>query len=133
MKQPEKYLSKIKGATALAESNLMNLKTINKLIGQVPDNIPDDTVSISIVNTYYNQGKSEAHASWTEKVLNPNFDTEIRTYNEHIKVYEEELKAFDAYNKRKAAGETEALEDEVARLEHRLAAKKAELEKRASK
>lgn len=64
---------------------------------------------------------------------NRNYALEKAAYDAAVLHYEEELKAFNAYQTRKQAGEEEALDDQIERLERRLSMLKAQKAEKESK
>ena len=126
MKHPTKYLAENRIMDFTTDGNPTVAKMLD-FLHKLPPQVNRNDAVVSFTNSAYGNSARSVAINWEETVLNESFDEQMMLYTSRVQKYEAELKAFEEYNKRKAAGEKEALEDEVARLEQRLAAKKAQL------
>lgn len=95
----------------------------------LPDFVADANIELEFNNSFYSKNIA---AVWLENIPNKEYYSEMALYNEALDKYEIALKEFEEYQKRKAQGEQESLENEVLRLRRRLAIKEQELANKIS-
>lgn len=131
-KDPRKHMaepkSHLKNNRFARVKGKCTLGLVKELIAQIPTEVAESEVEISIDKPYYaSQADSTITANWIVYTPNPKYDEQKAAYDAELKAFEENSKKFVDYMERKARGEKEALADEVARLKERLAFKEAEL------
>ena len=126
---PKTYITVHESRSVSAPSG-PTVATVKELIKLVPNHIPDFNIKLIINHKYGYYSPISMTAAWEENIPNKELYKEMALYKAAIDKYESDLKDFAEYQKRKAQGEQESLEDEIARLKNRLAIKEQELAKR---
>jgi len=123
---PRKFLSKLNGTSAVCNGEL----TVNHILNSIkslPDNLDLNSVYVEVSQKTIWTNNSTIKFKWEEQVPNPNYDLEIKAYNDLYEQFVIDIKAYNEYERKKISREKEDLVDEIARLRQRLVDKEAEL------
>lgn len=123
---PRKFLSKLKATSAECNGEL----TVNHILNSIkslPDNLDLNSVYVELSQKTIWTNNSTIKFKWEEQIPNPNYDLEIKAYNDLYEQFVIDIKAYNEYERKKISKEKEDLADEIARLRQLLADKEAEL------